>query len=343
MYPSRGDVPLVDSLIGDAMTALRPHLTLVTPNERELALMTGLPTRHARDRPRPRAARSRTKLDTRGAGQGRPPRRRRVDRRVAARRRRARSCAAPRIRGGEHVHGTGCALSSAIAAYLAHGRELVEACRLGKEYVAEAHRTIPAQPGSRRARRCRMKVVVTGATGFIGRALVAALRRARRRGHRARPQRRSRATSLGDARVVEAELETPGPWRRSLDGADAIVHLAGEPVAGKRWDARQKQRIRDSRVESTRTLVEAIGKLADATPRVLVVASGIDYYPFALDDTDFDDDEVTEADPPADTFLGRAVPRLGERGARRRAARRARRQHAHRPRARQARRRARAR
>ncbi len=100
-----------------------------------------------------------------------------------------------------------------------------------------------------------------------------------------------------------AELET-GPWCDRLDGVDAIIHIAGEPIAGRRWNARQKQLIRDSRVESTRTIVEAISK-ARTKPKTLVTASGIDYYAFASHKHDFDDDEVTESDPSADTFLGR--------------------------------------
>jgi uncharacterized protein (TIGR01777 family) len=79
------------------------------------------------------------------------------------------------------------------------------------------------------------------------------------------------------------------------------VHLAGENVAAQRWNAQVKQRIRESRVETTRTIVEAIAK---SPPKVLVTASGVEYYPFA-DDSDFDDDEVTEAAPPADSFMGR--------------------------------------
>lgn len=160
-----------------------------------------------------------------------------------------------------------------------------------------------------------MKVVVTGATGFIGQPLVAALRD---RGddvialvrdiERAKQQLRGDeppgTSARGSLHLVLAELETPGLWCDRLDGADAIVHLAGEPVAGKRWDARQKQLIRDSRVESTRTIVEAIGKTTER-PEVLVTASGVDYYAPASDTHDFDDDDVTEADPSADTFLGR--------------------------------------
>src|SRR5207248_1181903 len=60
--------------------------------------------------------------------------------------------------------------------------------------------------------------------------------------------------------------------------------------------------IRDSRVESARLLVEAIAR-AERKPRVLVSASGVDYYPFAQ--PPLDDDEVTEADPPGDSFLAR--------------------------------------
>lgn len=146
-----------------------------------------------------------------------------------------------------------------------------------------------------------VKVVVTGATGFIGKALVPALVAA---GHGVTVLTRSaaHAGSLGAVRVVETELESAGPLAPILDGQDAVIHLAGEPIAGRRWDARQKQCIRDSRVESTRALVEAIAA-AGARPRVLVHASGIDYYPFATGP--LDDDDVTEADPPAETFLGR--------------------------------------
>jgi hypothetical protein len=151
-----------------------------------------------------------------------------------------------------------------------------------------------------------MRVVVTGATGFIGTALVAHLRE---RGDLVtaltRDVERARQR-LGDGvTIVHAELEQPGHWCDTLHGANAIVNLAGEPIAGKRWDARQKQILRDSRVETTRTLVEAIAK-AEPRPQVLVSASGVDYYPFALSDVDdFDDDEVTEADPPGEDFLAR--------------------------------------
>jgi uncharacterized protein len=169
-----------------------------------------------------------------------------------------------------------------------------------------------------------MKIVITGATGLIGTPHVAALRIA---GHdvialvrnveRAKQHLRGDdelaktlqprapgAKQFGNLHLVLADIETPGLWCDRLEGVDAIVHLAGEPIAAKRWDARQKQLIRDSRVESTRTIVEAIGKTT-TKPKALVTASGVDYYAFASNQHDFDDDEVTETDPPADTFLGR--------------------------------------
>ena len=150
-----------------------------------------------------------------------------------------------------------------------------------------------------------MKIVITGATGFIGAPLVAALKE---RGDTitALSRNADKAKAALGVEAVTADLESPGPWSEALAGADAIVHLAGESIGGKRWDARQKQVLRDSRVEATRTLVEAIASLPVAVrPKALISASGADYYPFALSDSDMDDDEVTEADPPGDSFLAR--------------------------------------
>ena len=148
-----------------------------------------------------------------------------------------------------------------------------------------------------------MKIGITGATGFIGKPLVAALQA---RGDEVVAFTRDPARAqLQGVRLVQADLEQPGAWQDTVAGLDAVINLAGEPIAGKRWDARQKQRLRDSRVETTQNLVEAIAK-AEPRPRVLVSASGADYYPFAIADVSgFDDDEVTEGDPAGEDFLGR--------------------------------------
>jgi uncharacterized protein (TIGR01777 family) len=162
------------------------------------------------------------------------------------------------------------------------------------------------------------RVFLTGGSGWIGTALVRALRG---RGDTAvvltRDPDRAReafARALGSLDGVELVAGDPleaGPWSAAVAGATAAVNLAGESIAGHRWDAQQKQRIHDSRIDSTGHLVAAIAALPTAArPRVLVSASAIDYYPFAVDlgeaTLGFDaDDEITEAAPPSDSFLGR--------------------------------------
>jgi uncharacterized protein len=102
-----------------------------------------------------------------------------------------------------------------------------------------------------------MRVAVTGASGLIGTRLGAALR------------------ARGDD-VTPLKLRDGPPSPAALAGHDAVVHLAGEPVA-QRWTGAARERIRNSRVEGTRGLVAAIAA-ADPRPRVLVTASGVGYY-----------------------------------------------------------------
>ena len=158
--------------------------------------------------------------------------------------------------------------------------------------------------GAESARVARRSVIITGATGLLGPQLIHELRD---RGDTitvlSRNAEAAKAKLGTDA--IAADLETPGPWCDALAGVDTIIHLAGEAVGDKRWNAIQKQKIRDSRIETTRTIVEAIGKLEPAArPKALVCASGTDYYPFAIDGLG-DDEEVTERDPPSENFLGR--------------------------------------
>jgi uncharacterized protein len=102
-----------------------------------------------------------------------------------------------------------------------------------------------------------MRVAVTGASGLIGTRLGAALR------------------ARGDD-VTPLSLRDGPPSPEALAGHDAVVHLAGEPVA-QRWTDAARERIRSSRVDGTRGLVAAIAA-ADPRPRVLVTASGVGYY-----------------------------------------------------------------
>jgi uncharacterized protein (TIGR01777 family) len=124
-----------------------------------------------------------------------------------------------------------------------------------------------------------MKVAVTGASGLIGRALLAKL------GARedevtvlTRDPDRARAQLGAATRAVGWDpLSGPAP-ARALAGRDAVVNLAGEPIA-QRWSARAKQAIRDSRVTGTRNLVLGLSELdAGARPSVLVSSSAIGYY-----------------------------------------------------------------
>jgi uncharacterized protein len=157
-----------------------------------------------------------------------------------------------------------------------------------------------------------MKIGITGATGFIGGKLTTALSLRgdhvvafSRNAAKAQSTLSKLVAGAGQLTVVEANLAQPGDWQKQLGGLDAVIHLAGESVGGKRWDARQKQVLRDSRVEATHILVEGIAAQPESMrPKTLVSSSGTDYYPFA-DTGSFDDDEVTEKQANAEHFLGR--------------------------------------
>lgn len=120
-----------------------------------------------------------------------------------------------------------------------------------------------------------MKVLVTGATGFIGRALVAALRE---RGDEVRALARDPAKAragLGvDAFAWDSRSAVPADAMKDVDG---VVHLAGEGLADKRWSAARKAVLLDSRVEGTRRVVEAVAA-ASPRPKVLVSGSAIGFY-----------------------------------------------------------------
>jgi uncharacterized protein (TIGR01777 family) len=113
-----------------------------------------------------------------------------------------------------------------------------------------------------------MNIAVTGASGFIGKRLMASL------GNEAHPL------------SVRGNLD-------GLAGADAVVHLAGEPVS-QRWSKEVRERIRSSRVQGTRRLVDA---MRAHPPQVLVSASAVGYYGSR------GDERLTESSAPADGFL----------------------------------------
>lgn len=145
-----------------------------------------------------------------------------------------------------------------------------------------------------------MRVVITGGTGLIGRALAASLGA---EGHEVIVLSRSpgRATALpAGVRAEHWDGRSAAGWVRVADGADAIVNLAGENIAEGRWTAQRKQRIRESRLNAGRAVVEAVGQ-ATRKPRVVVQASAVGYY------GPRGDEGITEETGPGSDFLAQVA------------------------------------
>lgn len=120
-----------------------------------------------------------------------------------------------------------------------------------------------------------MRVAVTGSTGLIGRALVERLEAA---GHEVvRVFRPGSSDPLAPSMSVAWNPTTSRIEAAGLEGLDAAVHLAGEPIAARRWSPDQKERIARSRVQGTALLAQTLARL-DAPPAVLISASAIGYY-----------------------------------------------------------------
>src|SRR5438105_1183853 len=120
-----------------------------------------------------------------------------------------------------------------------------------------------------------MKIVIAGGTGFLGQPLADALAR---EGHAVVQLTRGSQSDRGRDRLVTWTPDgSAGAWAREIDAADVVINLAGESIAGHRWTAAHKQRILDSRVNATRSLVEAIRR-ATTPPLLLVSGSAVGYY-----------------------------------------------------------------
>lgn len=136
-----------------------------------------------------------------------------------------------------------------------------------------------------------MRVAVSGASGLVGSALMAALASA---GHQPIPMVRKQKTDGGasiswnpDAGFVDAQ---------ALEGVDAIIHLAGEGIADGRWSTARKARIRDSRVVGTRLLCDTLAQMANP-PKHFLCASAIGFYGSRGEET------LTEQSAPGTGFL----------------------------------------
>jgi uncharacterized protein (TIGR01777 family) len=123
-----------------------------------------------------------------------------------------------------------------------------------------------------------MRIIVSGGTGFIGRPLVKELLK---NGHSvivlSRNAAVARAQLPSSAACINWDPSSAGVWTRVFKEADAVINLAGEPIAEKRWTEARKRLIWDSRVSAARAIVQALRTHA-TKPCVLVSASGIGYY-----------------------------------------------------------------
>lgn len=142
-----------------------------------------------------------------------------------------------------------------------------------------------------------MRIIITGGTGMIGSALTQSLLNDQ---HEVIVLTRSpnRKTDLPPSvQLVKWDAESAAGWGDYADGADAIVNLAGESIADGRWTPERKERIYKSRIDAGKAVMEAI-RAAKSKPKVLIQASGIDYYP------DTGNQIITETKGPSGEFLG---------------------------------------
>jgi hypothetical protein len=145
-----------------------------------------------------------------------------------------------------------------------------------------------------------MKIIIAGGTGFLGRPLAETLAHL---GHQVVILTRAvRGPTLSQDRgpipIVWSPDGTAGSWAAALEGAAAVVNLAGESIAGGRWTAARKRLILDSRLLATRSLVAAIRRTAPPRP-ALISGSAVGYYGPRGSEV------VTEDSSPGDDFLAR--------------------------------------
>lgn len=146
-----------------------------------------------------------------------------------------------------------------------------------------------------------MRIFVTGGTGLVGTRLV---RRLVERGDTVVLLTRRPAAArerFGDTcGVVEGDPMKVGPWMDAVGDCDAVIHLAGENIFARRWNAAFKELLYASRVQSTEHVVQALARqprTPDGRPKVFVSASAVGYY------GPHGDEPLDEKSPPGDDFL----------------------------------------
>jgi hypothetical protein len=145
-----------------------------------------------------------------------------------------------------------------------------------------------------------MRVLITGGTGMVGRALSANLVAD---GHEVIVLSRTPSKAKGlpaGVLVQQWDAKTAGGWGHLADGADAIVNLAGENIGAGRWTDERKARIENSRLDAGRAVVEAVEQ-ASQKPKVVIQASGVGYY------GPRGDEELTEDASPGEDWAAQVV------------------------------------
>lgn len=141
------------------------------------------------------------------------------------------------------------------------------------------------------------RVIVTGATGLLGKALCARLAE---KGYSvvvfSRSTQRARRSVPGATDYVVWDPMRHGAWAEVLNGAYGVIHLAGASIFGKRWSDDYKTALRESRVVSTRVLFSSL-IAAQRKPAVFLSGSAVGYYGFR------DDTKLDESAPAGDDFL----------------------------------------
>jgi uncharacterized protein (TIGR01777 family) len=135
-----------------------------------------------------------------------------------------------------------------------------------------------------------LNILVTGSTGLIGTELVSLLKK-----NNHHVLRMVRKTPAGSDEV-QWDPASGIPDKTSIEGLDAVVHLAGENIAAGRWTTEQKRRIRESRIQGTRLLAQSLAYLFDP-PKVLISVSAIGYY------GDRGEQRLDESSAPGSGFL----------------------------------------
>jgi len=148
-----------------------------------------------------------------------------------------------------------------------------------------------------------MRVVITGATGFIGRALCKALHKDYEVIALSRDAGRAAKSVGGLAKVIEWDGRTTGSWYKQANGAFAIINLAGENIASGRWNESKKAGILHSRLDSSKAVLDTIMQV-DKKPTVVIQASAIGYY------GPRSDEQLDENSIPGKGFLANVCQRI---------------------------------